>query len=252
MRSFIHPTAIVEPGAVLGTSVAVGPFSVVHSNCVIGDGTEIGSHCVLGYTDPGRSPRPLQIGGRSRLRSHSIFYGGSTFGEGLTTGHRVTVREGTTTGAGLQIGTLSDLQGHMTIGQYVRLHSNVHIGQLSTIGDFVWIFPYVVLTNDPHPPSDGCLRGVCVGRYSAIATMSVILPGVVIGEDCLIGAGSLVRRDTGDGRIIAGNPAKDIGPTTEIMLRDGRGPAYPWRRHFHRGYPEAIVDSWRREFAADL
>jgi acetyltransferase-like isoleucine patch superfamily enzyme len=248
MSTLIHPTAIVEPGALLEDGVTIGPMSVVHSSVRIGAGSQIGSHCVLGYTEPGQEQLPLLVGAGSRIRSHSVFYGGSQFGPGLTTGHRVTVREGTIAGEGLQIGTLSDLQGRQHYGRYVRLHSNVHIGQLSSIGDFVWIFPYVVLTNDPHPPSDGMLRGVRVGRYSAIATMAVILPGVSIGQDCLVGAGSVVRSDTGDGRIVVGNPAKDVGPVTRIQLSDGSGPAYPWRRHFHRGYPEDVTAEWRREF----
>lgn len=65
-------------------------------------------------------------------------------------------------GKNLQIGTLSDLQGHCEIGDYVRLHSNVHIK--SVPGNFVWIFPYVVLTNDPYPPSDS-LVGVTVQDF---------------------------------------------------------------------------------------
>lgn len=248
MSTQIHPTAMVEPGASVGADCSIGPFSIVHAHASLGDGSIIGSHCVIGYTDPGRESSPLVIGRHARIRSHTVIYGGSTFGDGLTTGHRVTVREHVQAGEGLQVGTLCDVQGHAVFGRFVRLHSNVHVGQLSTIHDFVWLFPYVVLTNDPHPPSDGFMRGVTVGRYSAIATMSVVLPGVKIGEDCLIGAGSVVRRDTGDGRILVGNPAKDVGPVTEVQLKDGSGPAYPWRRHFHRGYPAEVVAAWRQEF----
>src|SRR5581483_1539376 len=112
----------------------------------------------------------------------------------LTTGHRVTVREGAQAGKNLQIGTLCDIQGHCTIGDYVRFHSNVHIGQRAKIGNFVWIFPYVVLTNDPHPPSD-VLIGVEVEDFASIATMSVILPGVKVGTHSLVAAHSSVSRD---------------------------------------------------------
>ena len=47
----------------------------------------------------------------------------------IKTGHRVTVREGVKAGSDLQIGTLTDLQGDCTIGNYVRMHSNVHVGK---------------------------------------------------------------------------------------------------------------------------
>jgi acetyltransferase-like isoleucine patch superfamily enzyme len=160
----------------------------------------------------------------------------------------VTVREKTQAGRNLQIGTLSDLQGHCSIGDFVRLHSNVHIGMHSRIGNFVWIFPYVVLTNDPHPPSE-VRQGVVVGDYAAIATMSVILPGVNIGEGALVGAHAAVNRDVEADTVVAGSPAKLVCRTDQVKLKDGSGqPAYPWRRHFTRGYPPEHVAKWLQEF----
>jgi acetyltransferase-like isoleucine patch superfamily enzyme len=186
----------------------------------------------------------LRIGKNSLIRSHSVFYEGSSFGEGLVTGHRVTVREKTNAGKGFQIGTLGDVQGHCEIGDYVRTHSNVHIGHTSKIGNFVWIFPYVVLTNDPHPPSE-VRMGVEIEDFAVIATMSVILPGVRISKGVLIGACSLVNRDTLAGKVYSGAPAKEICEASNIKLKDGTDrPAYPWTNHFHRGYPEEIVRSW--------
>ena len=162
------------------------------------------------------------------------------------TGHRVTVREKVKAGKNLQIGTLSDLQGHCEIGDFVRFHSNVHIGQKSKIGNYVWIFPYVVLTNDPHPPSD-TLLGVTVEDYAVIATMSVVLPGAYVRKGCLIGAHSSIKGDTEEDMIYAGSPAKKICSTSKIKLHDGSGDAYPWRKHFHRGYPEDLVRTWISE-----
>lgn len=244
----IHPSAIVSPRARLGNDVEVGAFSIVHDNVELGDGCSIGSHCEIGCPTPRAQGRPLVFGAGALVRSHSVFYEGSSFGERLVTGHRVTVREGTLAGINLQIGTLGDIQGTCHIGNYVRFHSNVHIGQHSHLGDFVWIFPYVVLTNDPHPPSE-VMRGVTVEDYAAIATMSIVLPGVRIGRGALVGAHSSVSRDVRPDTVAAGAPAKEVCPTTDIKLRDGSGqPAYPWRRHFHRGYPDTVVENWLAEF----
>lgn len=244
----IHPTALISPDAQLSANVSIGAFTIIHGNVQIGDGTTIGSHCEIGHPAPRAQGRPLVIGRGANIRSHSIFYEGSVFGDGLVTGHRVTVREGTQAGLNLQIGTLSDIQGTCQIGNYVRFHSNVHIGQHSTIGDFVWIFPYVVLTNDPHPPSE-VMRGVTLSDYVAVATMSVILPGVEVGHGALIGANSSVSRNIDPDTVAAGIPAKMICRTDEIILKDGTGrSAYPWRRHFHRGYPSEVVAVWLNEF----
>lgn len=245
----IHATAIIEDGAKIGSNVSIGPYSIVHKNVVIGDNTEIGAYCEIGLPTKLASGSPLIIGKGAIIRSHSVFYEGSIFGENLVTGHRVTIRELTTAGDGFQIGTLGDVQGHCTIGDYVKCHSNVHIGQHSTVGNYVWIFPYVVLTNDPHPPSE-VMAGVMIEDFAVIATMSVILPGVTVKKGALVAAHSSVNKDVNPDTVVAGSPAKFICGTEKIKLKDGSGNhAYPWRRHFHRGYPEKTVAEWIKEFS---
>lgn len=243
----IHPTAIVSEQASLGKNVTVGPFSIIHEGVTIGNGTQIGSHCEIGVPSNLASTNDLGIGEASIIRSHSVLYIGSTLGDRFITGHRVTVRENTIAGKNFQLGTLSDIQGDCVIGDYVRFHSNVHIGKASEIGNFVWIFPYVVLTNDPHPPSD-VLLGVKIGDFAVIATMSTILPGINVAEGALVGAHSLVNRDVPPNTIVAGAPAKQLGPTDKIKLIGSENiSAYPWRKHFHRGYPEEVFSDWNIE-----
>lgn len=245
----IHSTAIVYPECDLGSNVEIGPFTIIYPNVSIGDNAIIGSNCEIGYPATSIADKKrLVIGPSALVRSHSIFYEGSEFGPGLRTGHRVTVRECTKAGRDFQVGTLSDIQGHCEIGDFVRFHSNVHIGQRSVIKNCVWIFPYVVLTNDPHPPSS-VIMGITVEDYAAIATMSVILPGVTIGEGALVGAHSSVANNVHPNTVVAGSPAKFLCETSRIKLRDGSGLyAYPWRKHFHRGYPQELVQTWLNEF----
>ena len=245
MKEKIHHTAIVDPLAKIADNVEIGPYSIIHANVELGTGTKIGAFCELGIESTLSKGSPLVIKSESIIRSHSVFYESSCFGEKLNTGHRVTVRENTVAGKNLQIGTLGDIQGDCHIGDFVRFHSNVHIGKLSTIGDFVWIFPFVVLTNDPHPPSN-VMKGVVICDYAVIATMSVILPGITIGEGALIAAHSLLKTDAEPGMLYVGSPAERVTKTSKIKLQDGtQRPAYPWTTHFSRGYPEDIVNAWR-------
>jgi acyl-[acyl carrier protein]--UDP-N-acetylglucosamine O-acyltransferase len=247
-QNTIHPTAIVSKKTQIGKNVAIGPFTVVYDNVVIGDNTVIDGFCEIGYPTKLADEETLVIGKNSLIRSHSIFYQGSVFGEELVTGHHVTIREKTIAGKNLHIGSLCDFQGNITIGDYARTHSKVHIGEHSTIGNFVWIFPYVVLTNDPCPPSNQ-LFGVTVEDYAVIAAKSVILPGVNIGTHSLVAAQSMVRRDVLPYQVVAGCPARRICDTSAIKLKDGSGgDAYPWPRHFHRGYPPHIVDQWNKTY----
>ena len=246
----IHKLADVHPDAILGKGCTVDAFTLIGSNAQIGDGSYIGSHCNIGLAPSqvhGRTsalPAQLVIGNDAYIRGHSTFYTGSSFQEGLTTGHYVSVREGIDAGPGLQLGSFADLQGYASIGDYVRIFNGAHICQWSTIGNFVWIFPYVVFTNDPTPPSDAIHEGPTVEDYAVIATRTTLLPGVRIGSDALIGANSLVSKDVNPGDFVAGNPARRIGEASAIRLRDKSGPAYPWRHHFSRGFPQDIVTSW--------
>lgn len=243
----VHETAIVSPRASLASSVSIGPYSVVHDHVSIGEGTTVGAHCEIGHPAGSSTDAQLVIGAGSLIRSHSVLYQGSTFGERLVTGHHVTIREGTVAGTALQVGTLSDIQGDCVIGNYTRMHSNVHVGQGSVIGSYVWLFPYVVLTNDPHPPSEIRL-GVTVQDYAVVATMSVLLPGITVGHGALVGAHSSVSRNVKSDSVVVGSPARFVCSTSDIKYRDGSGKdAYPWRYTFSRGYEESDVRRWLAE-----
>lgn len=244
MTHTIHPTAIISPLATIGENVEVGPFTVIHDHVQIGSGTRIDGFCELGYKNQMADGLPLVIGRDSLIRSHSVFYHDSRFGDGLTTGHRVTVREKTIAGKGFQIGTLCDIQGACEIGHYVRTQSSVTIGQNSKIGNFVWIFPGVLLTNDPNPPSND-IRGVTLEDYVVVAAKATLLPGVIIGKGCFITAHSLVGQDMPEDSLVSGTPAKRLCKASDMRLKsDVRVRAYPWRNRFSRGYPENIIEKW--------
>lgn len=240
----IHPTAIVSPEAQLGEGVSVGPFTVVHGNVQIGAHSHIDGHCEIGYPTPLAEGRPLVIGPGARIRSHSVFYEGSTFGPGLVTGHRVTVREKTMAGRSFQIGTLADIQGHCEIGHHVKTQSSVTIGQKSKIGHFVWLFPGALLTNDPNPPSDD-LQGVTLEDYVVVAVKATLLAGVRIGKGSFVAAHALVGSDMPADSLVSGSPAKRMCPAGAMRLKDDvRVRAYPWTKRFTRGYPDHVIEKW--------
>lgn len=237
---------IISKKARIGKNVKFGNFVTVYDDVEIGDNCMIESYSELGYSN-GREKGPLKIGSNSKIRSHSVLYAGSEIGENLMTGHHVTIRENMKIGRDFQIGTFSDLQGESTIGNFVKFHSSVHVGQYSTIGNYVWILPYTVLTNDPHPPSDEYIKGPEISDFAVIAVGCVVFPNVKVGKGALVGAGCVLRHDLPDNQIAVGNPSKILGSTSKIKLTSTNQPAYPWRYHFHRGYPKEIIESWMKE-----
>jgi acetyltransferase-like isoleucine patch superfamily enzyme len=240
----ISPFAIIEAGAVLGANCSVGHFSIIKSGARLGNGVSIGSHCVIGVESELAKTDSLEIGDSAVIRSHSVIYIGSRIGENFVTGHHVTIRENVTFGASVQVGTLSDIQGDCEIGEFSRLHSNVHVGKLSKIGCFVWLYPYVVLTNDPTPPSAN-LHGVTLEDFAVVATMSTVLPGITIGFGSLIGAHSLVQKNIPAEVVAVGSPTRVIKNVSQLgTLDDGVTPLYPWHNHFTRGYPDNLAERY--------
>jgi acetyltransferase-like isoleucine patch superfamily enzyme len=240
----VHQTAIVSSRAQIGAGCEIGAFCVVHDGVVLGKGTRVGAYCELGLPTPLGDGSDLVIGEAANIRSHSVFYASSRFGAGLVTGHRVIVRENTVAGERFQIGTATEIQGDCTIGDHVRFQSNVFVGKKTRIGSFVWVLPYVILTNDPTPPSD-VLHGCTLEDFASVCAGAVVLPGVVVGRGAVVAAQACVTRDVPPGMCAAGVPARVTGEACAIRLRDGSGnPAYPWTRHFRRGYPQEVTTAW--------
>jgi acetyltransferase-like isoleucine patch superfamily enzyme len=248
----ISPLASICKGAQLGRNVAVGEFTIVHPDVEIGDDCIIESHCVIGYPTPLAQGLPLRIGPGALIRSHSVVYVGSAIGEQLVTGHHVVIREKSAVGQHCQIGSYTELQGDLTFGDFSRTQSSVFLPKHTTVGKAVWLMPRVTLTNDPHPPSEPGELGVHIGDFAVLAAACTVLPGVHIGTRSLVAAHSLVTKDVAPDTVVGGVPAKPMGMTSEIQLRDGSGPAYPWMRHFHRGYPKEMVEAWIEEYGSNI
>jgi acetyltransferase-like isoleucine patch superfamily enzyme len=250
---FNNRNTFISPSAKIGLNVKIGDNTTIYDNVEIGDNSIIANDCVIGeplssyYQELELYENPKTIIEKNSLiRSHTIIYADCHLGENFSTGHRVTIREKTKFGKNCRVGTLSDIQGYSDFGDYCWLHSNVHIGQYSKIGNFVFIYPYAVFTNDPTPPSNTC-KGPIIGDYTQIAVGAVILPGIEIGENCLIGAGSIVGKNIQNNMLALGNPAKEIKNVSEIKSRETGKSHYPWPLNFDRGMPWQDIgfENWR-------
>ena len=105
----------------------------------------------------------------------------------------------------------------------------------------------MVLTNDPTPPSD-LLTGTTIGDFAVLAVGVTVLPGVKVGKDSLIAAGSVLTRDAEEGELYSGSPARSRGPVSSLVSRtDSTQKPYPWRSRFTRGYPEEVTSLWTND-----
>lgn len=233
--------SVISEKAKIHESAKIGNFVVIHDNVVIGENSIIDDHCNIGVPTKGAlSGQKLVIGKDSHIRSHTVMYEGSIFGDELKVGHQSMIREGVKAGKSFQIGSFNDIEGDCIVGNYVRFHSNVHIGRGAIIKDLVWIFPYVVLTNDPIPPS-GLKEGVTVEEGAIICTSSVILPGTTVGKGALVAAMSRPKGAIPPATIAVGFEGKIVGGIDKLKHK-ATGKRHPWMSHFASYYPPEIQD----------
>jgi UDP-2-acetamido-3-amino-2,3-dideoxy-glucuronate N-acetyltransferase len=98
----------------------------------------------------------------------------------------------------------------VVIGDNCKIRPFVFIPTGVTIEDDVFIAPGVIFTNDKYPKVRGewKLMPIRVKKGASIGSGVVILPGVTIGENALIGAGAIVTKDVPDNAIVAGTPSR--------------------------------------------
>ena len=120
-----------------------------------------------------------------------------------------------------KIGTFVEVQKNASIGKYCKIQSHTFICEGVTVEDDVFIGHGVTFINDKYPRAtngSGALQSeadwkvapTIVKKGASIGSGATILCNVTIGEQAIIGSGSVVTRDVPPYTIVAGNPAKII------------------------------------------
>lgn len=102
------------------------------------------------------------------------------------------------------------VENDVVIGDRVTVKNGVYIWDGLRIEDDVFIGPSVTFANDKYPRSknrQAHLERIWIRKGASIGANATILPGLEIGENAMIGAGSVVTRDVPEGAVVKGNPA---------------------------------------------
>ena len=114
-------------------------------------------------------------------------------------------------GEGTKIGAFAEIGNKVKIGKNCSIGYGVFIPENVIIEDNVFIGPHTVFTNDKNPPSNGKWREeppTIVKEGATIGANSTILPNITLGNNCKIGAGSVVTKNIPNNEIWMGVPAK--------------------------------------------
>ncbi|MEO8741718.1 MAG: acyl-ACP--UDP-N-acetylglucosamine O-acyltransferase [Lysobacteraceae bacterium] len=199
----MHPTAIIDTSAQIGSGVSIGAYSVIGANVAIGDNTIVGAHVTI--------DGPTRIGCGNHIHSHAAIGGDPQdkkfHGEHseLVIGERNTIREFTTINRGTADG-----------------------GGTTRIGDDNWIMAYVHIAHDCSVGSNtifannATLAGhVEIGDFVTLGGFSGVHQFCKIGAHAFIGMGSLINADVLPFVMVAGQYAKPRGINSEGLKRRG-------------------------------
>jgi maltose O-acetyltransferase len=125
----------------------------------------------------------------------------------------------------------------------------IEIGDDTTLSLEVMVLAHDASTR--HHLGYSRVAPVRIGSRVFVGARAVILPGVTIGDDAIVGAGSLVRRDVPAGTVVAGNPARPLGRTDDYLARHRRAldarPSWPREGHTTSGGATPAVRRAMRE-----
>lgn len=134
----------------------------------------------------------------------------SNIGVGTTIWQFCVILSGAEIGRDCNICANVFIENGVVIGDRVTIKNGVQIWDGLTIHDDVFIGPNVTFTNDRYPRSKEWQKkpsGTVVEGGASIGANATILPGVTIGKNAMVGAGSVVTKDVPRGGVVAGNPA---------------------------------------------
>jgi len=211
----------------IGKGSKIGNFVVIHADTRIGNNVVIGDNSVIGRrpvraaisTLKPKDLPPLVVGDGCIIGALAAIYRGAKIGQGVMVADLASVREDVEIGKFTIVGRGVAIENDTRIGNYVKIETNAYVTAHTTIEDRCFVAPMVTMTNDNFlgrtEERFKYTKGPHLKKGARIGANATLMPGVTIGEDAVVAAGSLVKRDVPPRRVVAGVPAglfKDTPP----------------------------------------
>lgn len=229
----------VGEGCVLGENVEIGEGCVIgnhvtiHAGSRIGENVRVDANVVIGKqpmkavtsatTDTSGKLEGAVIGNGCIIGTNAVIYAGAKIGNDCLVADFASVREDVTIGEKTIVGCRATIENKVTVGSYCKIQSGVSLVPYTVVEDHVFLAPWVTTANDAFAgrteKRKELYAGPTIRKGARIGLSAKLLPGVEIGEDAFVGAGSLVTKDIPPRKVVYGVPAKIIRdvPKEELL-----------------------------------
>jgi UDP-2-acetamido-3-amino-2,3-dideoxy-glucuronate N-acetyltransferase len=247
MGTFIDPTARIGTGTQyghnsvilgnvqIGENCKIGHGVIIHPDTVIGNNVRIDDHSVVGklpmkaalsaVTKEQQLP-PCIIENECLIGAMAVVYRGCVLRTKVMVADLASVREDVEIGEFTIVGRGVTVENKVKVGRRCKLETESYITALSEIEDGCFIAPEVTFTNDNFlgrtKDRFKYHKGVTMKRGARIGANVTVLPGITIGADALVAAGSIVTRDVPAGKIVMGTPARVLREVPSEQLLDNQ------------------------------
>jgi acetyltransferase-like isoleucine patch superfamily enzyme len=229
------PGLLLAPGVVVPDDAELAPYVTLHAGVVLEAGVRIEQGAVIGRVqrlDTGSRTPPREPAGVTTLQAgcsiggNAVVVDGARIGPGASVGDHALLREGSALGAHAMIGTCAVLHPDAEVGPRTRVQAYTAVGPWARIEEDVMVGVRVNFIGDATMGrrSGAVARehGIVLRRACRIGSGSTLFPGIEVGEDALVGAGSLVRSDVPARMVVVGAPARAVRAVREDELLDRR------------------------------
>jgi acetyltransferase-like isoleucine patch superfamily enzyme len=211
--------AVIRDGVSIGNNVVIHPHVVIDPGVVIGDNVEIFPGAYIGKQPkgPGLARKPvfepfLRIGDNCSIGPHVVIFYEVEIGNNCLLGDGASIREKCVVGDNCIISRYVTINYNTQIGNNTKIMDLSHITGNCSIGNNVFIAPNVGSANDNAigtlPYDENKVKGPLVKDGASIGLGALLLPGVIIGENAIVGAGAVVTSDVPDRSLVMGIPAR--------------------------------------------
>lgn len=212
--------AVIRPGVRIGNDVVIHPHVVINEDVVIGDGVEIFPGAVLGKEPKGagalaRKPefeKKLVIGANCSIGPHAVIFYDVEIGSNTLIGDGASIREQCRIGSRCIISRYVTINYNTRIGDRTKVMDLTHITGNCIIGNDVFISLTIGMTNDNMVGmgkyEEEKIKGPTICDGAVIGAGATLLPGVLIGQKAIVGAGAVVTHDVPPGTVVMGMPAR--------------------------------------------